>query len=392
MLQPEHRNQAARYMESTKAALRGYGLRLGAYPYPTLTVVDPASGARGSGGMEYPTFITGGTHPLLAIPPFRKVRLVELVTIHEFGHNFFQGMIANNEFEEAWIDEGINSYYEMVVMEETYGTAIELLGLKITPFDFNHFRLGGGRYTDSVDQPAWSYRSGGSYGLNSYPRPAVTLRHMEGLLGPQTFHRAMRRFFQEWRFRHPSTADFERVMQEETDEDISWFLDQALHTPRTLDYAVRSVSSRKVVEERGWFWEEEGERLLRGGDAEGDAAADGDAEDEIDSDDPEEMYHSEVIIERRGEFLHPVTVEMVFADGETVRRDWDGDERWLRWVEVRPEKLATVEVDPEHVLALDVNRINNSRRMEPVSTPTRKIWVQLVFWLQNLFEAASLVG
>ena len=83
---------------------------------------------------------------------------------------------------------------------------------------------------------------------------------------------------------------------------------------------------------------------------------------------------------------------MVFADGETVRRDWDGDERWLRWVEVRPEKLATVEVDPEHVLALDVNRINNSRRMEPVSTPTRKVWVQLVFWLQNLFEAASLVG
>jgi len=381
MLQPEHRSQAGRYMASAKAAIRGYGLRLGAYPYPTLTVVDPAAGARGSGGMEYPTFITGGTHPLLGIPPFRAVRMLELVTVHEFGHNFFQGMIANNEFEEAWIDEGINSYYEMVVMEEAYGTDIELLGLKITPFDFNHFRLGGGRYTDSVVQPAWSYRSGGSYGLNSYPRPAVTLRHMEGLLGPQTFHRAMRRFFQEWR---------ERVMQEETSEDISWFLEQALHTPHTLDYAVRSASSRLMHEDRGWFWEEEGERVLRGDDAEGDD--DGDAEDEIGDDDPEEMYHSEVIIERRGEFRHPVTVEMVFDDGETVRRDWDGDERWLRWVEVRPEKLVTVEVDPEHVLALDVNRLNNSRRMEPESTPARKVWVQLLFWFQNLFEAASLVG
>jgi hypothetical protein len=209
---------------------------------------------------------------------------------------------------------------------------------------------------------------------------------MERLLGPETFHRAMRRFFQEWRFRHPSTADFERVMQEETVDDISWFLEQALHTPRTLDYAVRSVSSRKVHEDRGWFWEEKGERVLRGDEA------DGGTEDDIDEDVEEEMYHTEVIIERRGEFLHPVTIEMVFDDGEIVRREWDGDERWLRWTEIRPEKLATVEVDPEHVLALDVNRINNSRRVEPDRTPARKVWVQLVYWLQNIFEAAALVG
>jgi len=384
MLQPEHRNQADRYISSLKAAIRGYGLRLGAYPYPTLTLVDPAAGARGSGGMEYPTFITGGTHPLVGIPPFEKIRIAELVTIHEFGHNFFQGMIANNEFEEAWIDEGINSYYEMVVTEETYGNIIELLGLRVRPFDFNHFQLGNGRFTDSVDQTAWSYRSGGSYGLNSYARPAVTLRHLERLLGPGVFHRAMRRFFQEWRFRHPSTADFEQVMQEEAGGDISWFLEQALHTPRDLDFAIRSASSAKVAEDRGWFWEEEGEKVLRGGDE--------DAEEDGDDDDAGVGYRSEVVVERRGGFRHPVTIEMVFENGERTRRTWDGQRRWLRWVEVRPERLATVEVDPDGVLALDVNRLNNSRRMEPETTPSRKVWVELVFWLQNLFEAASLVG
>jgi hypothetical protein len=382
MLQPEHRNQAERYISSLKAAIRGYGLRLGAYPYPTLTLVDPAAGARGSGGMEYPTFITGGTHPLLGIPPFRRIRMAELVTIHEFGHNFFQGMIANNEFEEAWIDEGINSYYEMVVMEETYGTNIEFLSLRAEPFDFNRVSMGA-RFTDSIVQPSWSYRSGGSYGLNSYSRPAVTLRHMENLLGPETFHRAMRRFFQEWRFRHPSSADFERVMQEETAGDISWFLEQAFHTPYTLDYSIRYATSRIVQEDRGWFWEEAGEKVLR--------SPDDTLSDDVDAE-TEEIYHSEVIIERLGEFRHPVTIEMVFADGETVRREWDGGERWLKWIEVRPQKLASVEVDPEGILALDVNRLNNSRRMEPDSTPARKVWVQLLFWLQNIFEAASVVG
>jgi hypothetical protein len=316
--------------------------------------------------------------------------MAELVTIHEFGHNFFQGMVANNEFEEAWIDEGINSYYEMVVMEETYGANIELLSLRAEPFDFNRMSMGA-RFTDSIVQPAWTYRSGGSYGLNSYARPAVTLRHMENLLGPETFHRAMRRFFQEWRFRHPSSADFERVMQEATTDDISWFLEQALHTPYTLDYSIRYASSRLVQEDRGWFWEEAGERVLRGSDQESSDGADGDASAGAE-DTSEEMYHSEVIIERLGEFRHPVTIEMVFDGGEAVRREWDGGERWLKWVEVRPQKLASVEVDPDGILALDVNRLNNSRRMEPESAPARKVWVQLLFWLQNIFEAASVVG
>ncbi len=267
MLQPEHRSQAQRYLDAAKAALRGFGLRLGAYPYETLTLVDPARGALGSGGMEYPTFITLGTHPLLALPPFQRVRMQDMVAVHEFGHNFFQGMIASNEFEEAWIDEGMTSYYEMVVMEETYGAQIELLGLRMTPFESQHNSVAGGRFTDAVVQPSWSYRSGTSYGQNSYGRPAVTLRHLENLLGPETFHRAMRKFFQQWQFRHPSTADFERVMREEAGTDIDWFLEQALHSTEHLDYAIRSATSRSVRDEKGWFWEE-GTRVLRGTDGE----------------------------------------------------------------------------------------------------------------------------
>ena len=396
MLQPAHRSQAARYFESVKAAIRGYGLRLGAYPWATMTMVDPPRGGMGAGGMEYPTFITLGTHPLLGVPGFQKVRAAESVTIHEFGHNFFQGMIASNEFEEAWLDEGINSYYDSVVMDEHYGATIELFGLRAEPHDMNRMQLGAGRYTDSIVQPSWSYYSNGSYGLNSYSRPATTLHHMRNLLGEQVFDRAMRRFFQTWRFRHPSTEDFKEIILDEVDTDIGWFIDQAFHTDRTLDYRVRRARSRLTKDPQGWFWEEDGQKTFFGltdrhpmKSDEGESAED---EGNDDEEDENKLYRSEVVVERRGEFVHPVTVELVFEDGERLRHEWDGTSRWIKYVEIRPSKLLSAEVDPDHIMTLDVDPLNNSIRIERDSTPAVKMLAHIVFWLQNFFELTAIVA
>ncbi len=94
LMRPAHMPQAQRYMESARQAIKRFGLWYGRYPYPTLTVVDPASGGLGSGGMEYPTFITGGTHMLLNRWPLDHVHLAEEVTIHEFGHQYWYGMVG----------------------------------------------------------------------------------------------------------------------------------------------------------------------------------------------------------------------------------------------------------------------------------------------------------
>jgi hypothetical protein len=397
LLQPAHRAQAERYMDAAKAAIRGYGLRLGAYPYATLTMVDPPRGGFGSGGMEYPTFITLGTHPLMEVPGFRGIRVPESVTVHEFGHNFFQGMIASNEFEEAWIDEGINSFYEMKVMEEEYGPMLELFGLRANPDDLDRLQLGAGRYSDSVVQPSWSYRSNSSYGINSYARPAVTLQHLENLLGTETFSRAMRRFFQTWRFHHPSSEDFERIIRDDAGVDIDWFLDQAFHSDRALDYRVRTAISRRYKEPQGWFWREDGGKDLLGeldrqDDGDRDSGTGSEVESGDDQDGENENYRTEVVVERVGEFVHPVTIELVFADGERLRHQWDGRDRWMRYIEIRPAKLESVEVDPDHLMVLDVDPINNSRRLEPNRTPVIKMLVHLEFWLQNLFALTSVMG
>jgi hypothetical protein len=394
LLQPPHRAQADRYIEAAKVAIRGYGLPLGAYPYETLTMVDPPRGGMGAGGMEYPTFITLGTHPLLNLPGFQKVLAAESVTVHEFGHNFFQGMIASNEFEESWIDEGMNSFYEMVVMDGYYGQMIDLFGLRVTSLDLDRLQLGDGRYSDSIVQPAWSFRSGGSYGLNSYARPAVTLRHLENLMGEAHFARAMRRFFQTWRFRHPSTEDFETIMLDEADTDIGWFLGQAFHTDRGLDYRIRTARSRRQNEPEGWFWDDDGQKTLLGVTERHESSAEGDADalENGGSDDEEELYRTEVVVERRGEFIHPVTVELVFDDGETIRHQWDGRSRWKKYVEVRPEKLVSAEVDPDHLLTLDVDPLNNSKRLEHNRKPAAKMITHLIFWLQNVLNLTSMVG
>jgi hypothetical protein len=100
-----------RYLEAVKVALEFYGLRYGPYPYPYVTAVDPGADVDGrvlGGGMEYPTLFTCGT------PLFLRNRELapEGVTVHECGHQFWYGLSANNEFEESWLDEGINTYSE----------------------------------------------------------------------------------------------------------------------------------------------------------------------------------------------------------------------------------------------------------------------------------------
>ena len=106
LLQPEHADQEERHKRAVFEGLKHMGLWFGPYPYRTLTVVDPDHRATDTGGMEYPTLITVGTdyvlHPRGWDPEF--------VAVHEFGHQYFYGLVGTNEFEHAWMDEGLNTY------------------------------------------------------------------------------------------------------------------------------------------------------------------------------------------------------------------------------------------------------------------------------------------
>jgi hypothetical protein len=117
LIQPERASQADRHLQATAAALFFYGLWFGEYPFERLTVVDPAWGASAAGGMEYPTIFTAGTR-MYSSP---SMHTPESVTIHEAGHQWFYLLSANNEFEAAWLDEGLNSYADSEVLARVYG-------------------------------------------------------------------------------------------------------------------------------------------------------------------------------------------------------------------------------------------------------------------------------
>lgn len=117
LIQPERQAQADRHWNATCAALFFYGIWFGEYPYSKLTVVDPAWGARAAGGMEYPTIFTCGTSLFTSPATYTP----ESVTVHEAGHQFFYGLVGNNEYEAAWLDEGLNSYADSEVLFRMYG-------------------------------------------------------------------------------------------------------------------------------------------------------------------------------------------------------------------------------------------------------------------------------
>src|SRR6185436_5174467 len=115
LLQPEHSGQADRHFEATRAALKYYGEWFGPYPYGHITVVDPAYRS-GAGGMEYPTLFTAGTNWLAPA----HIDDPEDVTIHEAGHQFWYGIVGNNEFENAWLDEGFNTFSTARAISQVY--------------------------------------------------------------------------------------------------------------------------------------------------------------------------------------------------------------------------------------------------------------------------------
>jgi len=245
LMQPDHADQGPRHMEAAKTAVEYFQNWYGDYPFPNLTVVDPRRGAGGSGGMEYPTLITAGT--TYGLP--EGVRGVEMVIIHEFGHNFWYHLLASNEFEESWMDEGINTYTEIQIMQDKYGPVgdiIDLLGVKINDLQGQRSQYIFFADLDPIVRKAWEFYSSSSYAVNSYSKPGLVLTTLQNYLGRDTMQKIMRTYVERWRFKHPKTRDFIDVANEVSGQDLNWFFDQALFSNAVLDYSVDQVFTREI--------------------------------------------------------------------------------------------------------------------------------------------------
>ena len=373
LFQPEHAGQAARHFEATGAALRYYGEWFGAYPYGHVTVIDPAWQS-GSGGMEYPTLFTAGSAWLAP----EGVTRPEGVTVHEAGHQFWYGIVASSEFEDAWMDEGFNTYSTARAIEQAFSPNYqsERYFGGFVPWVFRDIpvdratdgnRLAGYRpnaKSDAQATPTYRYWPG-SAGSISYNKTALWLHTLERHLGWPTLQRILSTYFERWKFRHPKPQDFFDVVNEVSGQDLTWFFDQVYRSSNVFDYGVQALTSRPAGG-RGFFGDGP-ERAFAG------------------RTDSRERFHTTVVARRHGEGLFPVDVIVTFEDGETVRERWDGRARWTMFEYDRPSRAVSAQVDPDRVLLLDVDYTNNSYTLAPRADEAARKWsLAWLAWLQDV--------
>ncbi|MBN1352484.1 M1 family metallopeptidase [candidate division KSB1 bacterium] len=395
LYQPVHQHQVSRHFYPAKQTLKHFKEWFGEYPYRTLTIVDPPLSAKRASGMEYPTLITAGAISFLP----EGIRFTELVTEHEFGHNYWYGMVASNEFEEAWLDEGINSFCEAKMMETMFGkqgNIVDFGGIKISDDEFQHISYFNTPDRDPIVKPSWEFYPG-TYSKYVYSKAALMLGTLENYLGQETMSRVMRTYFQRWKFKHPRTRDFIDIVNEVAAQNMDWFFDQTLFGSDVLDYEVARIRIYEISEPVGIGFDPV--------DANPDTARDVPAEslkvdseadtlvaavDSLDkNDEAPAQFCSKILVRRNGGVTFPVEVLITFENGDEIREHWDGKSRWHEFEYTGTDKVASAQIDPLNKILLDVNWTNNSRTAEPVSAGPNRWAIKWLFWIQNLLQLVS---
>ncbi|SOD95575.1 M1 family metallopeptidase [Spirosoma fluviale] len=353
-MQPEHVHQAQRHIDAARSALAYFDKHLGKYPFPNLTIVDPPFHAQGSFGMEYPTFITAGT--AWFVPA--GARFPEIVTVHEFGHQYFMQLLATNEFEEAWLDEGFNQYYEGRIMDETYGprsSQIDLFG-----FGMGDLESSRDSYVHQ-DNPAIGSSFGntwqlpeGQYGVLTYSKTATWMRTLEGLVGRRVMDEIMQTYFIRWKFRHPNGQNFIDIVNEIVPKrlgskygaDMNWFFDQVLYGDNVVDYELASIKNSR----------------------------------------PNGKQQAVITVRRNGDGQIPVDVLVHFDNGRELMLFWDGKARQRQFTVMENARVLWAKVDPKQKIFMDTNLNNNSLTLSPSSAPAAKFAAKFLFWVENWMQ------
>lgn len=322
------------HLEAARLSIRALSERCAPYPYETMTIVEPPDGAERSGGMEYPAFIT-----TTAPGPYDRLgaRVAELTTVHEVGHQWFQGLLATDERRFPFLDEGLNSYFEARILDERHGAGgmLDLPGFRVS-------RALSGRLLAvtargrrlGLDRPAADYPTFGSLSVHVYARTALTLETLARSFGRERIDGALGDYCADGAGLHPTPADLYRALASRIEDAAGGsaralaLIERLFEQPIRFDLSIRDVRSH-----------ERGTRALPSASA--------------------RAFSSEVRIAGATIPL-PFDVEFHFVDGSKKRLP----SSLIRSDTLRLEHespLRRVVLDPDANLLLDENLANNRR-------------------------------
>ena len=376
---PRQERFARRHLAAAIAAVEIHSERLVPYPWSIMTVIDPPpSAASSAGGMEYPTLVT--TSGDSAFTP-EGVYLPEFVTIHEVGHNWFQGILASNEVQWAWLDEGVNQYFNGVVLELWKGpgaTLIDRGGFTLDFFAAMQTRTDASLQVTPIDTPSYRFASFSDYASASYGKTGVALRTLEQIVGPQRFRAALGVYARRFAFGHPRPEDLWTTLSEATGQDLSWFHEPAFSGRGTVDLRVASLDVQRAAAPRGVFGRGETRHECPGAGT----ACPGE---------PEGGWQSDALLVNLGSVPVVTEVELTFEDGRIERRVWDGRDGafFHRLRVVGPHPVTGVRLDPRDRLVLEHERVRNGKSELDVG-PVGRAAGNIAFWEQTLLQMVGL--
>jgi hypothetical protein len=359
-IQPEREKYFNRYFQSVKNCLQYFEDHIGIYPYQNVTLVDvPRTSA--SGGMEYPTLFTVSAD--LFSP--KETGWPEYLVVHEFSHQFFQGLLASNEVYEAWLDEGFTSYIATKIMYhyqpdiyEDFKLAyyVPIFGLNFLSYNeipvlytlvdvqvpegtssaVSYYRnLSIGALADT----SYKLPTRLSYVTNSYSKPELVLLSLERYIGYETMMKILKEYYNEFKYKHPHAEDFISIVQKNCKENMNWFFDELYKSPKSFDYKVTSI--KKTL--------------------------------------PNEY---EVLVERAGEGIFRNDVAL-YTDKDTLYKMWNGVEKWKVLKFKTSNEVIAAEIDPHRKNMLDINFANNSYIIEPRTWAPLSLAIRMFFYIQN---------
>lgn len=247
MFVTHHSDLWSNSIEYLNDAIFYYSKWNGDYPYKQVTAVDGTISA--GGGMEYPN--------VTVIGDVSSKEELEVVIVHEVGHNWFYGLLGSNERDHAWMDEGLNTLNEIRYMETKYPGNTRLSDMangivgKLHLENLGHQDISDLTYAISasygLDQPIELHSADYSslnYGAIVYAKTGLVFTYVKDYLGDTLFDKAMHAYYDEWHYKHPQPTDIEKTLERETGKDLTWLFDDLIQTTKHIDYKIQSVKMK----------------------------------------------------------------------------------------------------------------------------------------------------
>ena len=328
---------------ATVQTLKTYSKYTFDYPYHKAVSVD------GQMGMEYPQMAFNPGRPDLPDGGYSdrmKYRMIK-VTIHEVGHNYFPMIINSDERQWTWMDEGLNSYLEMLA-ELDYDKDFPMRrGLPKNIVDY----MNGDQ---SQIAPIMSKGDNlYSFGNNAYGKPATALWILrETIMGKELFDHAFKTYAQRWMFKHPTPADFFRTMEDASGVDLDWFWRGWFYTTDVTDIGIKNVKkfyAEYSEQEKVKFIEDSTEGLLF---------------KEESATKANKNFFYEITFDKPGGLVMPIIVEFTYKDGTKTRKTypaqiWRYNDAQITKVINSDKEIVNITLDPDLETA-DVDISNNN--------------------------------